>query len=95
MRIAKLNGSPVGYGQAWIRYSVLLIINTLLSVALLMSLFGMSDAEYAAFGAAQTSIRSLETGAPAWYHPLDIVGSIWAVQRIHRAADEQEAQGSA
>ena len=77
IRVAKFDGSPVGYWQAWIRYSVLFLISTLSSAALLMSLFNMSAGEYAAFAAAHTSLRSLEVGAPAWYHPLKIVGSIW------------------
>jgi uncharacterized RDD family membrane protein YckC len=77
LRIAKLDGSPVGYRHAWIRYSVLFLITTMSSAALLVSLFNMSDDEYAAFAAARTSIRSLEAGAPAWYQPLQILGSIW------------------
>jgi uncharacterized RDD family membrane protein YckC len=77
IRIAKLDGSNVGYREAVIRYSVLFFINTLLSVALLMSLFGMSDLEYAAFTSAQAHVRALEAGAPAWYQPLQIPGAVW------------------
>jgi uncharacterized RDD family membrane protein YckC len=77
VRIAQLDGSPVGYRQAWIRYSVLLFITTMSSIGLLIGLFDMPDAEYAAFAAAHTSLRSLEASAPAWYHPLEIVGAIW------------------
>lgn len=77
LRITRLDGSPVGYKEASIRYSVLFVISILLSVPLLMNLFGMSDAEYAAFASAKPSLRSLEVGAPAWYQPLQYFGSIW------------------
>ena len=77
IRIAKLDGSPVGYREAWIRYSVLFVISILSSVGLVLSLFGMSELDYAAFAALKSPIRSLEAGAPAWYQPLQIAGAIW------------------
>jgi uncharacterized RDD family membrane protein YckC len=78
IRIARLDGSKVGYRDAVIRYSVLFLINALLSVALLMSLYGMSDVEYAAFTSAQAHVKALEAGAPAWYQPVQIAGAVWA-----------------
>jgi uncharacterized RDD family membrane protein YckC len=78
IRIAKLDGSEVGYREAVIRYSVLFFINTLLSVALLMSLYGMSDFEYATFASAQAHVKALEAGASAWYQPVQIAGAVWA-----------------
>jgi len=77
IRIAKLNGTPVGYKEASLRYSVLFVISILSSVGLLMSLFGMSDLEYATFTSARAHIRALEAGAPAWYQPLQIAGAVW------------------
>jgi uncharacterized RDD family membrane protein YckC len=77
IRIAKLDGSKVGYREACIRYSVLFLISILSSTALLMSLFGMSDLEYAAFSSAQAHVRALEAGAPWWYQPVQIAGSVW------------------
>jgi uncharacterized RDD family membrane protein YckC len=77
IRIAKLDGSPVGYREACIRYSVLFLFNLLTSAALLMSLFNMTDVEYGAFAAAKTSIRSLEASTPVWYGPLQLAGAIW------------------
>jgi uncharacterized RDD family membrane protein YckC len=64
LRITRLDGSPVGFKEASIRYSVLFVISTLLSVPLRMNLFSVSSGEYVAFAAAKTSLRSLETGAP-------------------------------
>ena len=77
IRIAKLDGSPVGYKEASLRYSVLFVISVLSSVALLSSLFGMSEAEYAAFSSAQAHVKALEAGAPAWYQPFQIAGAVW------------------
>jgi uncharacterized RDD family membrane protein YckC len=78
IRIAKLDGGKAGYREAVIRYSVLFFINTLLSVALLMSLYGMSDFEYATFTSVQAHVRALDAGAPAWYQPVQIAGAVWA-----------------
>jgi uncharacterized RDD family membrane protein YckC len=77
IQIAKLDGSKVGYRQAIIRYSVLFLISILSSAGLLMSLFSMSDLEYAAFTSAQAHVRALEAGAPSWYQPLQIAGAVW------------------
>jgi len=77
IRIAKLDGNKVGYREARIRYSVAFFISTLSSVALLMSLFGMSELDYGKFASLKTSVRSLEASAPAWYQPLQIGGAIW------------------
>lgn len=77
LRISRLDGSPVGYKEASIRYGVLFVISTLLSVPLLMNLFGMSNGEYAAFASPKPSLRILETGGPAWYRPLQYLGSVW------------------
>jgi uncharacterized RDD family membrane protein YckC len=77
IRIAKLDGTPVGYWQACIRYSVLFLISVLSSAGLLMSLINMSDLEYATFTSAQAHVRALEAGAPAWYQPLQIAGAVW------------------
>jgi uncharacterized RDD family membrane protein YckC len=77
IRITRLDGSPVGYQEVWIRYSPVLILNIMTSAALVMSLFNMSDVGYAAFATAHTSLRDLETTAPWWYRPLQIAGAIW------------------
>jgi uncharacterized RDD family membrane protein YckC len=77
VRIARSDGSQVGYKQACIRYSVLFLITMLSSIGLLMSLFSMTDIQYAAFSSAKVSVKALEAGAPAWYQPVQIVGSVW------------------
>jgi uncharacterized RDD family membrane protein YckC len=77
IQIAKLDGSKVGYRQAIIRYSVLFLISILSSTGLLMSLFTMSDLEYAAFTSAHAHVKALEAGAPSWYPPLQIAGAVW------------------
>jgi uncharacterized RDD family membrane protein YckC len=76
IRIAKVDGSPVGYKEASIRYSVLFIISVLSSAGLLISALNMPAAEYAAL-TRKTRIQHLRELAPAWYQPVQIVGGIW------------------
>ena len=76
MRIAKLDGSPVGYREASIRYSVLFVISLVSSVALIISAFNMPDLEYAALTHKTRGMRLREL-APVWYQPVEIAGSVW------------------
>jgi uncharacterized RDD family membrane protein YckC len=46
-------------------------------VNVILSLFSMSDLEYATFTSAHAHVRALEAGAPAWYQPLQIAGAVW------------------
>jgi uncharacterized RDD family membrane protein YckC len=76
MRIAKLDGSPVGYREASIRYSVLFVISLVSSAALVISALNMPDSEYAAL-THKTRVRHLRDLAPAWYQKVEIAGGIW------------------
>jgi uncharacterized RDD family membrane protein YckC len=76
IRIVTLNGSSVGYREALIRYSVIFIFSTLLSIALLMSTLNMTDAEYLSLGFQSRNLKFVEM-APAWYQPVNIFLNIW------------------
>lgn len=76
VRIAKTNGVSVGYKEAWLRYSVLLIIATLSSIGLIISLTHVPNDEFSALSF-KTRIKHLEAGTPSWFQPLQIVGSVW------------------
>jgi len=76
VRIAKLDGAKVGYKEAWIRYSVLFVITSLTAIALVISLTHVPNEEFLAL-TFKTRINHLEAGAPPWFEPLQIVGSVW------------------
>lgn len=76
IRIRKLDGEPVGYREAFLRYSVDFIFCVLMSVALLFPLFHMTDAEYHSLSFMQRSQRMIEL-APSWYKPLQWAQTAW------------------
>jgi uncharacterized RDD family membrane protein YckC len=76
MRIAKLDGSRVGYREAWLRYSVFGGISILTSIALSTGALHMSNAEFAALTSKNRG-KHLKEGAPPWYPPLEIAGQVW------------------
>lgn len=76
VRIAKMDGSAVGYKEASIRYSVLFLIGLVSSAGLVISALNMPDSEYAAL-TRETRTKHLEELAPAWYQKMQIVGAIW------------------
>jgi uncharacterized RDD family membrane protein YckC len=76
IRIAKVDGSPVGYQEASIRYSVLFVISLLSSAALVIGAWNIPDSEYAAL-THDTRIRHIREVVPAWYQKVEIAGGIW------------------
>jgi uncharacterized RDD family membrane protein YckC len=76
IRIRKLDGEPVGYREAFLRYFPQFVLTLLMSVALLFPLFHMSDAEYFSLSLMQRSRRMLEL-APSWYNPLQWTQTAW------------------
>lgn len=76
VRIRKVNGDPVGYREAVLRYFPEVVLGLLMSVALLISVLHMSDAEYHALSFLDRFTRMAKI-APSWYKPLEIVNNIW------------------
>jgi uncharacterized RDD family membrane protein YckC len=76
IRITRLDGSPVGYREAALRYSVLFILTSLESIALLIAILNMSDSEYLSLGFLARSVRLVAT-APSWYQPIHILLNVW------------------
>jgi len=76
IRIRKVDGEPVGYREAFLRYFPDFIFCLLLSLALLLPLFQMSDAEYHALSFTQRNHRIMEL-APSWYKPLQWAQTVW------------------
>jgi uncharacterized RDD family membrane protein YckC len=76
IRIRKLDGEPVGYREAFLRYFPEFVFVVLMSMALLIPTFHMSDAEYHSLAFMERSKRMLEL-APFWYKPLQWVQTAW------------------
>lgn len=76
IRITRLDGSNVGYREAILRHSVLFILSTLQTIALMIGTLNMSDAEYLSLAFQARSVRLAEI-APVWYQPVTVLMNIW------------------
>jgi uncharacterized RDD family membrane protein YckC len=76
VRICKITGEAVGYREAVLRCLPELVLGILASIAMLISVFHMSDAEYRALSFMDRAKRMVEL-APSWYKPLQIIQNIW------------------
>lgn len=76
IKIAKLDGSDVGYKEAMLRYSVIFVISLLLSASLLPILLEMNDSQYFSMDW-QARALYMVNHAPSWYSALNIAMNIW------------------
>lgn len=76
IRIRKLDGEPVGYREAFLRFLPDFILATLMSIAFIMAVFHMTDAEYHSLGFMERTKRMLEL-VPSWYSPLHWIQTAW------------------
>jgi len=76
IRILKLDGEPVGYREAFLRYLPDFILGTLMSIAFIIPIFHMTDAEYHSLAFMERTKRMIEL-APSWYKPLQWVQNAW------------------
>jgi uncharacterized RDD family membrane protein YckC len=76
IRITRLDGTPVGYREAFLRHSVLFVLSILQPIAILIAILNMSDAEYLSLGFQERTLK-LVAMAPAWHETLNILSNIW------------------
>jgi uncharacterized RDD family membrane protein YckC len=76
IRIRKLDGEPVGYREAFLRFLPDFILATLGSIAFIIAVFHMTDAEYHSLAIMERTKRMLEL-APSWYGPLHWIQTAW------------------
>jgi uncharacterized RDD family membrane protein YckC len=76
IRIRKLDGEPVGYREALLRYAPDLVFSLLLSVAAILSLFHITDAEYHSLSLEERAKHEADF-APSWYKPLRWTAAAW------------------
>jgi uncharacterized RDD family membrane protein YckC len=78
MRIQRTDGRPIGFGRAFVRHAPELFLYSASALALCIPLLGMSDEGYAELLPHFTQRRpQLETLAPIWYRPVEILYIIW------------------
>jgi uncharacterized RDD family membrane protein YckC len=76
VRIRKLDGEPVGYREALLRYCPELFLGLLTSVALFRPLFQMNNAQYHTLSFIER-FRHLAELAPWWYQPSHMAERVW------------------
>ncbi len=76
IKIAKLDGSNVGYKEAMLRYSVLFVISLAMSVVLIPVALEMTDAEYFSMGWQERALYMIER-ASSWYNIVNIAMNAW------------------
>ena len=76
IKITKLEGEPVGYIEAVLRYSVLFVLGLISQVTLLQATLGMSEAEYFALDWQERMLRIQEL-APSWLGSITLLTNIW------------------
>jgi uncharacterized RDD family membrane protein YckC len=75
-QIAMTDGSPVTAKAATLRYSVLFILSTMSSIALLSGYLNMSDEMYLSLDWMDKAKKSVEF-APSWHNIITILLNIW------------------
>jgi uncharacterized RDD family membrane protein YckC len=76
MRVAMTDGSAVTTNAAALRYSVLLVLSVLSSLALLLAVLKMTDEEYFSLAYLARATRMVEL-APPWYQTVNILMQVW------------------
>lgn len=76
-RIVTVDGSPVGYREAFLRYVVLMLLSLGLGLATALGAMRMSAAEYAALPTWLALSQSILESAPWWYQPVNVTLQLW------------------
>jgi uncharacterized RDD family membrane protein YckC len=74
--IMKVDGTPVGYREALVRYLPECLINTLSGLAMALAVLHLTDAEYFAVSFKERS-DLLTAAQPAWSGPLELAWNVW------------------
>ena len=80
-RITLLDGQPVTYKAAWLRYLVDFAVSVLMAAALAISAYHMTNQEFSAPGYLAHS-QHLVAGAPRWYSLVTLLSGSWFVAKI-------------
>lgn len=76
IRIRKLDGEPVGYREAFLRYFPDAILGLLLAIILIIPVFHMTDEEFRSFPPKERNLRIAKLASPL-KEPLGIAQQVW------------------
>lgn len=76
VKIVQIDGTPVGYKHAVLRYSVLFFLSVLVSLAMLLVTLNMSDEQYFSMGFQERALY-MQANMPSWYGPVSILMNVW------------------
>ena len=76
IKITKIDGSPVGYREAVIRYSVLFLLTILSTIAIVIAMSNISNEEYYSLGWKARSLKLIQY-TPFWYAWVDLFTNVW------------------
>ncbi len=81
LKVVKLEGDPIGYNEALLRYAVLLLLTIAGQVGYLQAMAGMTDAEYYSLNWTEKVARIQEL-APDWVNTIRLITNIWLVAQL-------------
>lgn len=76
LKIRRLDGSPVGYREALLRYMVEAVLTFAGMVALIFGVLKMTDEEYWAL-AYLARIKRIAALSPPWYRTVSLASQVW------------------
>lgn len=76
LQIVRVDGRPVDYQQAALRYSVSFVLGIAIAAATVIATMKMPEADYYALGFVERS-QKLDQLAPAWYGLVITLSNIW------------------
>lgn len=76
LRIVRVDGTPVGYKEAFLRHLPLLLSGALIGLALVFASWKLTDAEYMGLAFKLRQMR-MEQLAPSWYEKVLAFEQIW------------------
>jgi uncharacterized RDD family membrane protein YckC len=76
LRIVKVDGSPIGYREAILRFLPEFLLAEATSLALILATLQVGDSEYTSLGFMKRSVL-LVSLAPAWYKPVQYLQTVW------------------
>ena len=76
IRIRRVDGAPIGYREAVLRYLPEFVLGLLTSLAYILAADGIPEAEFAARAFMQR-VQSVVDGVPSWFLSVDLVQNVW------------------
>jgi uncharacterized RDD family membrane protein YckC len=77
LRIVRVNGDPVTYREALMRYIPEWLMSIGSSIALLIASLQLTDIQYFAASSYLERVHLIISAAPGWYEPLQTASNIW------------------